>query len=42
MATVPVIVNLETRGEDLAPKTVFIKLYTGLLGNTRKVSSTIR
>jgi len=39
MATAPMIVNLETPGEDLARKTVFVKLHLGLLGNTRKVSS---
>ncbi|PYU89621.1 MAG: hypothetical protein DMG25_18590 [Acidobacteria bacterium] len=33
------IVDLETPGEDLARKTVFVKLHLGLLGNTRKVSS---
>ena len=39
MATVPMIVDLDTPGEDLARKTVFVKLHVGLLGNTRKVSS---
>src|SRR3989454_3336672 len=39
MATAPMIVNLERPGEDLARKTVFVKLHLGLLGNTRKVSS---
>ena len=39
MATAPMIVDLETPGEDLARKTVFVKLHLGLLGNTRKVSS---
>ena len=39
MATAPMIVNLETPGEDLARKTVFVKLHLGLLGNSRKVSS---
>ena len=39
MATASMIVNLDTPGEDLARKTVFVKLHLGLLGNTRKVSS---
>ncbi len=39
MATAPLIANLEAPGEDLARKTVFVKLHLGLLGNTRKVSS---
>ena len=39
MATAPMIVTLETAGEDLARKTVFVKLHLGLLGNSRKVSS---
>jgi hypothetical protein len=39
MPTAPMIVNLETPGEDLARKTVFVKLRLGLLGNSRKVSS---
>jgi len=39
MATASMIVDLETPGEDLARKTVFVKLHLGLLGNTRKVSS---
>ena len=39
MATVPMILDFETPGEDLARKTVFVKLHLGLLGNTRKVSS---
>ena len=39
MATAPMIVNLETVGEDLARKTVFVKLHLGVLGNSRKVSS---
>jgi ElaB/YqjD/DUF883 family membrane-anchored ribosome-binding protein len=39
MATAPMIVNFETAGEDLARKTVFVKLRLGLLGNSRKVSS---
>lgn len=39
MATVPLIVDLQAPGEDLARKTVFVKLRLGLLGNSRKVSS---
>ena len=39
MATTPMTVDLEKSGEDLARKTVFIKLHLGLLGNSRKVSS---
>src|SRR5438876_12246876 len=39
MATVSMIVNLETPGEDLARKTVFVKVRLGTLGNSRKVSS---
>ena len=39
MATAPMIANLETPGEDLARKTVFVKLHLGVLGNSRKVSS---
>ncbi len=39
MATAPMIVNLETAGEDLARKTVFVKLHLGVLSNSRKVSS---
>src|SRR5438876_1876719 len=39
MATATMIVNLETPDEDLARKTVFVKLRLGLLGNSRKVSS---
>jgi len=33
------IVNLERPGEDLAQKTVFVKVNLGALGNSRKVSS---
>jgi len=39
MATASMIVNLEAPGEDLARKTVFVKLHLGVLGNSRKVSS---
>jgi len=39
MATAPMTVNFETADEDLARKTVFVKLRLGLLGNSRKVSS---
>ncbi len=40
MVTAPMIVDLETPGEDLARKTVFVKPHLGVLGNSRKVSST--
>jgi hypothetical protein len=33
------ILQIEEPGADLARKTVFIKLHLGLLGNSRKVSS---
>ena len=39
MATASPIVNIQDPGTDLARKTVFIKLHLGLLGNSRKVSS---
>ncbi len=39
MATAPQIIDLQSPGEDLARKTVFVKLRMGLLGNSRKVSS---
>jgi len=39
MATAPVMANLETPGEDLARKTVFVEVHLGVLGNTREVSS---
>ncbi len=39
MATAPMIVDFAKPGEDLARKTVFIKVHLGLLGNSRKVSS---
>jgi hypothetical protein len=39
MATAPMIVDSAKPGEDLARKTVFIKVHLGLLGNSRKVSS---
>src|SRR5438105_1875077 len=39
MATAPMTVNLETPGEDLARRTVFVKLRLGVLGNSRKVCS---
>ena len=38
-ATACPIVNIQDAGTDLARKTVFIKLHLGLLGNSRKVSS---
>lgn len=39
MATPQMILDLSTPGQDLAAKTVFVKLRLGLLGNSRKVSS---
>ena len=39
MATAMPIVDIQEPGTDLARKTVFIKLHLGLLGNSRKVSS---
>jgi hypothetical protein len=39
MATAPLILDSQAPGEDLARKTVFVKLRLGLLGNSRKVSS---
>src|SRR5215472_14987626 len=39
MATAPMILDFDTPCEDLARKTVFVKLHLGVLGNTRKVSS---
>ena len=39
MATAPLIFDLQTPGDDLARKTVFVKLRLGLPGNSRKVSS---
>lgn len=39
MATVPMILDLQSPGEDLARKTVFVKLRLGQPGNSRKVSS---
>jgi hypothetical protein len=39
MATALPILDLQEPGADLARKTVFIKLHLGLLGNSRKVSS---
>ncbi len=39
MATASSVVNVQEVGTDLARKTVFIKLHLGLLGNSRKVSS---
>ena len=38
MATAPLIFDLQTPGDDLARKTVFVNLRLGLLGNSRKVS----
>jgi hypothetical protein len=39
MATALPILEIQEPGADLARKTVFIKLHLGLLGNSRKVSS---
>lgn len=39
MATAPLILDLQSPGEDLARKTVFVKLRLGLAGNSRKISS---
>ncbi len=39
MATPQMIFDLSAPGQDLAAKTVFVKLRLGLLGNSRKVSS---
>lgn len=39
MATAPLVCDLQSPGEDLARRTVFVKLRLGLLGNSRKVSS---
>jgi hypothetical protein len=39
MATAPAVLDLQSPGEDLARKTVFVKLRLGLPGNSRKVSS---
>ena len=39
MATALPILNVQEPGTDLARQTVFIKVHLGLLGNTRKVSS---
>ncbi len=39
MGTALPILEIQEPGTDLARKTVFIKLHLGLLGNSRKVSS---
>ena len=39
MATAAPILNIQSSDNELAKQTVFIKLYLGLLGNSRKVSS---
>lgn len=39
MATAPLLLDVQAPGEDLARKTVFVKLRLGLAGNSRKVSS---
>ncbi len=39
MATVAPIITIEDRGQNLAQKTVCLKVHLGLLGNSRKVSN---
>jgi len=39
MATAPITLDLQSPGENLARKTVFVKLRLGLPGNSRKISS---
>jgi hypothetical protein len=39
MAIALPILDIQEPGTDLAKKTVFIKVHLGLLGNSRKVSS---
>ena len=39
MTTALPILDIQEPGTDLAKKTVFIKVHLGLLGNSRKVSS---
>ena len=39
MATAAPILNIQTSDNELAKQTVFIKIHLGLLGNSRKVSS---
>ena len=38
-ATAVPILNVQSSDNELAKQTVFIKVHLGLLGNTRKVSS---
>ncbi len=39
MGTAAVIMTIEDRGQDLAQKTVCLKVHLGLIGNSRKVSN---
>jgi hypothetical protein len=39
MATAAPILNIQSSDNELSKQTVFIKLHLGLLGNSRKVSS---
>jgi hypothetical protein len=39
MATAAPILNVQSSDNELAKQTVFIKLHLGLLGNSRKISS---
>ena len=39
MATAAPILNIQNSDNELSKQTVFIKLHLGLLGNSRKVSS---
>ncbi len=39
MATLAPIITIEDRGQDLAQKTVCLKVHLGLVGNSRKVSN---
>jgi hypothetical protein len=39
MATAAPVLNIQSSDNELAKQTVFIKVHLGLLGNTRKVSS---
>jgi hypothetical protein len=39
MATAAPILSIQSSDNELAKQTVFIKLHLGLLGNSRKVSS---
>ncbi len=39
MSTTSAVLEMETNGQDLAQKTVCVKVHLGLLGNTRKVGT---